>query len=196
MVMVADTTIGPYAAAAIGAFGAVVGGVLTAGSSFLIERSRTTRDSEAMAREGRRAARLVVEELTRIERTLVRAAESGLTWPRSRDLPRNQWRTYRGVLASHTGEEAWRLVAAAYELADDANWRAAVFRQKSGAGDEEGGRPGENEWLLRPFQVVNEAIAVLESELGLKARVFEYPGYASVEELVAKIWGDAAQHGR
>lgn len=108
-------------AALIGAGGAVVGGVLTAGSNIALEGKRHKRDKldrEALERrEVRRAARLVKAELDRCETALTtaKAADAWVLSP-SDVLPVDCWETYRAVLASHLSQVEFDLTAKAYVI--------------------------------------------------------------------------------
>jgi hypothetical protein len=183
--------IGAYDAALIGAVGAVIGGVLTAGSNLLIETTRRRADRRAArdrdSRELRKATRLVLEELSEIDRTIQDAAKTQLTWPsQDRQLPAFAWREYRGILATHVVDEAWRWVAAAYEEANSLNWRVIELERELDTTT--AAHFADKEWLRQPLRAVRAAMEKLEEAIGPHGGAFAYTGYVSTEELEAALF--------
>lgn len=114
--------------AVTGLVGAVIGGVLTAGSNIGLEWTRNRRLESASQRrheqEFREAARLIDEELIAAIETL-QAAEMQHTWPlQTQQLPTQTWQHYAPVIArSDISEDAWSWLADTYLTIREANAR-------------------------------------------------------------------------
>jgi hypothetical protein len=134
VVLEGDAGVSAYGAALIAALAAILGGLLTAGSSILIEWLRGRRErrtqTERDKRELRLAARLVLAELSEISQAIKHTARSLQTWRNDRPLPAFAWREYRAVLAAHLPLEAWRWVESAYNEANEINWRVVEMNQE------------------------------------------------------------------
>lgn len=117
-------TVGPVAAALIGAGGAIAGGVSIGVSNFAVESVRHRRiRADERAREElevRRAARLVYAELDQNLVTLSVANSAGEEWPlHPNDVLRlDVWKAQRAVLAARMTFEAWSEIWDAYRYAD------------------------------------------------------------------------------
>jgi hypothetical protein len=104
--------------ALIGAFGAVLGGGLTAGSSVLVEARKRRAEERAAEthsdRELRLARRLVLSELAKCVGYLAGAVELG--WPLRAEvtLPVQAWEAHGSALADHLDDENWLVVSGAY----------------------------------------------------------------------------------
>jgi hypothetical protein len=114
-------SIGPAAAAVIGAGGALLGGVLAAGSNIWLESARAKRgldlDNRRAEMELRRAARLVADELTHSVAVIAMAEGEGHWDEASRkELKYNRWVAHQQALADHLPDEDWLAVTGAYEL--------------------------------------------------------------------------------
>jgi hypothetical protein len=96
--VIAASSISPYAAALIGAIGAIIGGLLTSGTTLLIEsrrrRSEKQGHKQLEERELRQAIRLVLSELEEIDyamRDLVRSTRVN----RDKRLPAFAWAEHK-----------------------------------------------------------------------------------------------------
>lgn len=107
----------------IGLIGVVVGGLLTALSSWLLDLSRDRRHGQHKvqreARELKRAARLIGEELSENLDLLCRAVESRRWWRHpAHSLRTTRWDEYEPVFAgAEVADQIWYSVAAAYQIA-------------------------------------------------------------------------------
>jgi hypothetical protein len=187
--------ISPYGTALIAAGGAIVGGILTSGSSLLIERSRGNREKKAnAAREEadlREAGRLVLEELAEIDSALQQAIRTGFTWPADRQLPAFAWREHRTVLARHLPLPSWRWVGAAYTSANEANWHVSQLqREATDAAVNAAVHFVDKEWLREPLRTVRQAMAEVDNLIGPRAGAFTYTGHVGIDELEAELFGD------
>jgi hypothetical protein len=113
-------SVGADTAALIGAIGAVIGGVLTAGSNVLLEGSKARHGARSEARKGdrevRRAVRLVLDELVMCLALLAAYKETSESWPPEYPvrLPADQWKADRTTLADHLSDECWSALRRAY----------------------------------------------------------------------------------
>lgn len=107
--------------AIFGLVGVVIGGLITAGSNFLIERRRDRlmagRTRQKEIQELKQAARLVEAELRQAETSSSVSVSRKRWWPaEAGPLEKNSWAQYRGVLALHLSAEDWKCVATAFEF--------------------------------------------------------------------------------
>lgn len=106
----------------IGLIGVIVGGMLTALSSWLLDLLRDRRDRQRQVqqetRELKRAARLVGEELSENLYMLCRAVEFRRWWRHpAHSLRTTRWDEYEPVFAgAEMEDEAWYSAAAAYQV--------------------------------------------------------------------------------
>jgi hypothetical protein len=150
-----------------GLLGAIIGGGLTAGSTYIAEtqrirevrRERSTSDTK----EYTQAARLVVEELLDTLFTADEALESCEWWPTDYVLRHSTWDTYAPVLALGD-DNVWGWVAGAYEVVFQMNRHVARYRD---AGQQP---PWEREmaWRVRAMAgSVTDAMNGLRETMGL-----------------------------
>src|SRR5207249_1811682 len=90
--------------AAFGLLGVVVGGVISAVSSYLLDAKRAERDRQqeerARAIEIKRAARMIDADLTFAQARAKTAVETKLYWlPDNVPLKLNGWENYRSIIA-------------------------------------------------------------------------------------------------
>jgi hypothetical protein len=107
--------------AIIGLVGVAIGGLITALSSYLIERRRdrkfSERNEQNEVRKVRQAARLVDKELAQAEITAQTAIARRKWWAAEIGLLElNAWHEYRDVLALELSDDEWRTVAAAADF--------------------------------------------------------------------------------
>ena len=124
---------------AVGLVGVIVGGGITAGSNWALERNRVGREE---AKEGQRhdqelvrAARLVHEELYEAALMIELAINHYRWWPHpSRELSRKRWDEFAPVLAgaSQISTEDWSLLAFAYEALRDREAQLDVRYREAG----------------------------------------------------------------
>lgn len=118
-------SVGPVAAALIGAGGAIVGGGLAAGSTIFGEASRerraAAREREASQRTTRRAVRLVADELFRSRQILINEKRIAS----ERLFPLDHWEAQREVLAYGLPDSDWDAVRKAY-------WGLSILRGHTG----------------------------------------------------------------
>jgi hypothetical protein len=118
-------------AAVASLFGAFIGGSTVAASNFGLDAVRTKRERSETDRkeraEGRRAGRLIAEELGAGRRLLSRDVEArSHSWePPGRQLPTAAWTVYRADFAQFASADAWIAVAEAYAHFDEMNWHVA-----------------------------------------------------------------------
>lgn len=105
-------TVGPYATALIAAGGVLVGGIITALSSLLIERQRRKQVDAARhaenSRELRQAVRTVLKQLSANSRSMLEAASQGAACDGSTPLSTGAWFDHQTVLAGYLSDEAWQ----------------------------------------------------------------------------------------
>jgi hypothetical protein len=108
--------------AIFGLVGVLVGGIITAGSSYLLDRRRERvdrqRDSRKRAIELKRASRLIDAELSRAQAAASICLEKGHWWSPDAKLSRGAWEQYGGVIAADLSDTAWLAVRVAIEAAD------------------------------------------------------------------------------
>jgi hypothetical protein len=124
--------------AAIGLVGAVIGGLLTAGSGWLAEwqrnRRQDRRDDTTEARALRQAVRLLSYELTASVGELSSALENQAWWSRAAyELPTTQWERYAGVISDSekVNDVMWGVLSTAYLSIIDANARIAAREHRA-----------------------------------------------------------------
>jgi hypothetical protein len=102
--------------AVFGLLGVVVGGFLTAGSSYLLERSKEKRSQE---QELKRAARLILGNLIVLQAD-VQGAINQAAWPEDSlaTYASGAWLQYQNVLAGGLSDEAWDNLVLAFLVAD------------------------------------------------------------------------------
>jgi hypothetical protein len=117
--------VNPYWIALIGLGGAVVGGVITAGSNLLIESSRRSHQHEDERKraqhELRRAVRIVLAELEEIDNTIRGVVRSGIWGPAEKQLPAIAWADHHDTLAD-LDTMVWSSVHTAYGALNELNW--------------------------------------------------------------------------
>jgi hypothetical protein len=100
--------------------GVIVGGIITAGSSFVLavrrERADRERDSRALAIEVKRAARLIDMELARVQAVATYAIDKR-SW-HDQNLSTEAWQKYGALIAPILSNEAWRDVLVAIAAAE------------------------------------------------------------------------------
>lgn len=104
LVGASDVTNAALIGAGAALFGVIVGGLITAGTTWLFERRRDRADS-------RQARRLVLEELRSVWNQAGELARGG-TYPSALPnsptfLPDEQWQANRPMLARHLPDEQW-----------------------------------------------------------------------------------------
>jgi hypothetical protein len=108
--------------AIFGLLGVFVGGVITAGSSYLLDRRRERvngqRDSRNRAIEFKRASRLIDTELSRDEAAARICLEKRHWWSPEAQLSRGPWEQFVGVIAPDLSDTAWLEVRVAIEAAE------------------------------------------------------------------------------
>jgi hypothetical protein len=158
--------------------GVVLGGGIASGTSVLVERTRSKRESKLERSrsdaETRTAARLVYDELDEIE-LLIDIAASSQAWsyrwdPPVRALPRAEWERHRATLATHLPDHPWGLLAGVYaELAAIHDHAIAIIDEERAMGVPE---PHEIEARKIPTTLlarVDEAIAAVNHALSALA---------------------------
>jgi hypothetical protein len=101
-------------AAIFGLVGVVLGGLLSGGVTYVMERRREQRETRA-------AARLLAEELRRaisFIHGVLRPVESDWQSRAFAELDLEVWKQNRALLASALAEETWTDVASAFEIVD------------------------------------------------------------------------------
>lgn len=188
--LLADSGLSAYGAAIIAGAAALLGGLLTAGSTLGAEALRRGQDRKRQAerdqRELRQATRLVLAELAEIKGAIQQSAKSRLTWRNDRPLPAFAWREYGPVLAAHLPISSWRWVEMAYQEANRLNWSVMEMNREY----KSDGPVAfiEKEWLRQAFRTLHQAMGELEVALGEPRGAFGYTGYASVQELEIGTW--------
>lgn len=123
--------------------GAIVGGVIGGSSNMLLDAKRARRESAsidaASRRQARRAARVVMEELSAGQRLLAKALDRGeIVWdPTERQLPTESWNRYSPDLALVADGDEWQAASDAVLRFDEINWhlRAVLEEERwTGAG--------------------------------------------------------------
>jgi hypothetical protein len=199
--MLGAETVSPVTAALIGAGGALLGGTLTAASSFLVEVQRSRR-SDASAADLRKAkvrqsARLVLEELADAEQLLQDAATRRRYWPRPRALSAAVWTEQRGTLAEHIDSAlSWRRITAGLDEINRLNWLVDQRRESTNPGSDAaklGERVSPNDNTRQSWRAIREAIAQLEQVIevvGPASRVLRDGG-----DIEAELWplGDGSE---
>lgn len=150
-------------AAVFGLVGVIIGGLITAGSSYLIERRRDRISAESNERvhalKVRQAARLIDAELERAEISANVAVLRKRWWPdESGPLELDSWNQYRAVIALALPYADWHLIARAIEFVHGINnGRAAAVRENGP--NPEGPTMPLSEWNKIPFGIryVSEA---------------------------------------
>src|ERR1700674_2238524 len=98
--------------AATGLFGVIVGGLITAGSSYLLDQRREVRDREKeerdRTREIKRAARLLHYELSVIKSILEVSAKSKTYYSGDETFHGENWQEHYPALAPELSYEQWR----------------------------------------------------------------------------------------
>jgi hypothetical protein len=167
--------------------GVLIGAAVTLATTFGLEawRTRLRAEEVAQSREEalRQALRLVLVELDEIDGAIREAASVGAYWTErmaGRELPTGTWNTYREVLAVRLDPHPWRLVAAAFDVANDLNWRLRAGKLA---------RPPESQALRIVWRTVRAAINELEPLVGRHGEYepgtsHEYPEEFSIEEIV------------
>ena len=162
--------------------------MFVAGSNLLATWSQRKHERRLQAerdeRERKQAVRVVLEELSEIEKMLLRSAATQLTWKSDdRQLPAGAWARYRDTLAVHVSDEAWRLVAHAYHRANETNWHVIELEKEyRGRGPDVhflGRGVVQGDIRRRPHQ----AMESLERTLGPRGGIYTYTGQATAEEI-------------
>lgn len=112
--------------AIFGLIGVVVGGVLTGGADFALERSREKRRARA-------SARLIHDALTDMS-TFLEASIGMRTWLEDpkKVLSTQAWDEQRGCLAEAPGFDGWYPVSAAWSFIDNARQRVTQSEEEMG----------------------------------------------------------------
>jgi hypothetical protein len=110
--------------------GVLIGAMVALATTFGLEAWRNKRHAEEAAKEHAQAMsaalRLVLVELGDIDKAIREAVSPGRIGRRGwqgRELPTGTWNAYRDVLAVYLDPQPWRLVAVAFGIANDLNWR-------------------------------------------------------------------------
>ena len=110
-------------AAIFGLVGVIIGGVITAGSNYLLERRReraiSQRESRNQAIEIRRAARLIDAELLRARAAASIAIKNKHWWIPDAKLKTEAWEKYCSVIAPVLSYGDWVAVVKAVLAIDD-----------------------------------------------------------------------------
>jgi hypothetical protein len=197
-------TVGPLTVAVITAVAGLLGAAVGSGATLWSERLRRKREERAAAEENRRelrqAVRIVLAELNGTKAVIRHAAAVQRAWLSDRPLPMDAWRRYRDALALRVSDEAWMMAEKAYGIAaelnqdiEDLHRKERESRTPSVGGVQInlrgldptpplGDKPNLGK-LRESFLHIHEAMVSLERELGPKAGVFHYTGYASGEEM-------------
>lgn len=167
--------------------GVLIGAAVALSTTFGLEWWRNRRlvqeAADEQSRAIRQAIRLVLAELDEIDSVIREAASVGAYWTErmaGRELPTGTWNTYRDTLAVHLDPHPWRLVAGAFAVANDLNWRLRAGKLA---------RPPESKVLLAAWRSVRAAMVVLEPLMGQEQGAFGYSGYADEEDLERDIFG-------
>lgn len=103
--------------AIFGLVGVIVGGIITAGSSYLLDRRREQsdrqRDTHNRAIEVKRAARLIDDELARGRASARMCVEKKRLWNPDEQLLTGAWQQYGAVIAPELSDAAWLAVRVA-----------------------------------------------------------------------------------
>lgn len=110
--------------AIFGLLGVILGGIITAGSTYLLDRRRERADRERESRnhaiEIKRAARLIDAELLRAQAAASICVGKRHWW--SADLPplsTEAWQKDSAIIATHLSDQAWLDVRVAVEAVDN-----------------------------------------------------------------------------
>jgi len=110
--------------AIFGLLGVILGGIITAGSTYLLDRRREQAEREREGRnhaiEIKQAARLIDAELLRSQAAASICVEKRHWW--SADVPplsTEAWQKYSGIIATHLSDQAWLDVIVAVEAVDN-----------------------------------------------------------------------------
>lgn len=151
----------------------LLGGGLTAGTSFRLEKVRADREEAAAEkrekRDARRAARLLAEELQYGRRLLATALEKGdYTWEPPRTIPASAWTEYRADFALIASDEQWATVAAAFGDFDALNWHVIAVTEEDQWTHGGPQHPLEPRKLgPRSKELVQDAVAKVDTALAL-----------------------------
>ncbi len=100
--------------AIFGFVGVIVGGIITAGSSYLLDRRRERadrqRDTNNRAIEVKRAARLIDDELARGGASARMCVEKKRLWNPDEQLLTGAWQQYGAVIVPELSDAAWLAV--------------------------------------------------------------------------------------
>lgn len=112
--------------AIFGLIGVIVGGIITAGSNYLIESRRERavmkRDSHNYTIEIKRAARLIADDLSRGIAAARICIDKRHWWSTDvRPLTIEGWQQNRGIVAAELSDDAWLAVRIAVEAVDNLN---------------------------------------------------------------------------
>lgn len=122
--------------AAFGLIGVIVGGLITAGSAFLLERRREKREREREQRihdtEVRTAARLVELDV-RLAHACAEISVKSLKWSPLplEPLTWHHWDKYRATLASELSTVEWGVVVTCVEMISQMNYRREQARREN-----------------------------------------------------------------
>jgi len=110
-------------AAIFGLVGVIVGGIITAGSNYLLDRRReravSQRDSRNYAIELKRASRLIDAELLRARAAADICVKDRHWWSQDVELTTEAWQKYSGIIAPELSYTAWLAVMGAVLAVDD-----------------------------------------------------------------------------
>jgi hypothetical protein len=179
--LVAETnTVGPYATAAIAAGAVIAGGLITAGTTFVVERQRHKHADETQAvadhRELRQAVRIVLDEYASATRALLDTSRRDRELSDAAPLPIGAWVDNRIVLAGFLSDEAWM-------------WGTMANRRIADLNDaRDAGAIVADPEMRAGYVTVTSAMGILESELATKtgatrSGIYQYTGYASADEV-------------
>lgn len=107
-----------------GLVGVIVGGIITAGSNYLLyqkhEQTERERDSRNHTIEIRRASRLIDADLSRAAAAARICIDKRHWWsPDVRPLTMEGWQQHRGIIATELSDNAWLAVRVAVEAVDN-----------------------------------------------------------------------------
>ena len=191
MILAVTTTL---AAAALGAAGVLVGGLVTSLTQVWVDGRRARRDEqredERRTAELRLAVRLVVEELSDAEHMIREAARAGHYWSVDRQLSNAAWAEYRPTLAACiAGPADWRSIAPAFKELDRLNWLVKERRDRRGVGDEV---PVEaSDETRAAWYEIQRAIWGLEDSINMADDTATW--LAEMKRLEQAHWGDSLQ---
>ena len=120
--------------AIFGLVGVIVGGLITAGSNFVLarrqERASTATESRIHAADLKRAARLIDLELLYAQAAAVRFIEKRRWWSEDLELVTESWQQYRAIVAPELSWDDWHGLATAALAVDQMRALQAMARRE------------------------------------------------------------------